>query len=315
MIRFVIFLFLTLFSLQSYSQTVKQEKRIYLLDVTASMIGKGVVQTPNIFNEVKSKLSRTIQSIRSPYAEVVIIPFTNTPFPSIKGTVNKKDSIITEINKIEIRKGDTNIAGAWERGLQELDSTKINYMFLLTDGLHNCGVEKEELYERLSFWQTISANKYMFAFYVMLTPNAKEQEITQIADKTNQMWLIESMDVNVSFINSSLNVSANVNQDHIVRLGFTSNNEDVFRDGVDFRISLEKNPYYKIKHCNINFSRKFVDIELEELLPKLDMPTDFDTLLKIEYDKTKYPLTFFTPEVINFHIVNKGIRTMNIRVK
>lgn len=313
--KYIIFLSIMLISLQSHGQIFKNEKRIYLLDVTASMVGKGVIETPDIFNEVKSKLSQTILNIRSPHTEVVIIPFTNTPFEPIKGTLDKKDSIATEINKIEVRKGDTNIAGAWQRGVEELDSTKVNYMFLLTDGLHNCGVEKDSLYSELASWTDISKGQYMFAFYVMLTPNAKELEIARIVEQTNQMWLIESMDVNVSFINSSLNISANVNQNHSVRLRFISNNEEIFKDGLDFNISLGNNPYYKIKKCDINFPKQYLDFELEELLPKLEIPTEIDVPITIKYDKEKNPLTFFTPEVINFHIINKGIRTLNIREK
>ena len=72
----------------------------------------------------------------------------------------KKDSLLIGIENLSIKKGDTNIADAWSRGLQEIDSTRINYIFMLTDGVHNWGPEKEILYERLGEWQHIANNKY-----------------------------------------------------------------------------------------------------------------------------------------------------------
>lgn len=131
------------------AQNVLQEKRIYLIDVTASMEGKGTVQTPDIFNKVKAELKDAITSIDNPTTEVVIIPFTNVPHEPVKGTIREKSILIEGIENLSIKKGDTNIADAWNSGLQEVDSTRINYIFLLTDGLHNCGPEKKILYERL----------------------------------------------------------------------------------------------------------------------------------------------------------------------
>ena len=299
----------------AYSQSHQNEKRIYLLDVTASMLGKGSVNTPNIFDEVKQKLTNSINDIQSPLTEVVIIPFTDKPHEPIRGRINNRDSLINEINKIDVKRGDTNITDAWIRGVEEIDSLKINYMFLLTDGLHNWGTEKEALYETLKQWETFSEGKYMFAFYVMLTDHAKEMEIAKIVDETNQMWLIESMDVNVSLINSTLKLTANVNQNNSVKLNFTSSNANVFSSDFEFSIALEKNPYYELDNLTINFPARFAQFNLNELMPRIQIPLEKNLKLYIKYDKTKYPLHFFAPEIINFHVINKGVRTMNIREK
>lgn len=296
-----------------YGQSYKMEKRIYIVDVTASMEGKGNVITPNIFSEVKQKLANTIEGISDSTTEIVIIPFTNTPHDAIKGETSRADSLIKEIYDINIKKGDTNIADAWKQGLQELDSHKVNYLFLLTDGLHNCGPSREELYDQLKSWEAISANNYYFAFYVMLTPNAKELEIAQIVNQTRQMWLIESMDVNVSFIQSSLAISANVNQNNKVRIYFDSNKKAIFDENVDFNIELEDNPYYEIYDSRIYWKEGVAEFDIIELKPRMEMPVEYNSKLYIKYDKEKYPLLFFTPEIIDFKILNKGVRTMKIR--
>ena len=207
---FLLVALLSLFFNKAVAQPPLQEKRIYLVDVTASMEGKGEVETPDIFQTVKESLAETIQQIYDTTTVIEIIPFSNKVYKGIYGKVANKDSLINCVNELTIRKGDTNIADAWSYGLTRLDTTKINYFFVLTDGLHNCGPKKEELYHRLSGWNDLSAGKYMFAFYVMLTPNAKESEICRIADENRNMWKIESLDINASLVKTSLTVRKNV---------------------------------------------------------------------------------------------------------
>lgn len=307
-----------LFSLTIYTvgaQPYLNEKRVYLLDVTASMEGRGIVETPNIFDNVKNQLSNSLSNITYPQTEIVIVPFTENIFNPIRGNITQIDSLVNEISKIGIEKGDTNIADAWEYGISELDSTKVNYLFLLTDGLHNHGVEKEVLYKRLQEWQYIAKDKYMFAFYVMLTPNAKEMEIIEIIESTNKLWAIESMNVNVSFINSTLNLKSNINNDKKVRIDFSSQNNEVFNSGLQLNIRLEENPFYELCNLKSNIINKYVEFEIKELLPRIQIPIETQQKLYLEYDKEKNPLVFFTPEIINFSIVNKGVRIMTINEK
>jgi hypothetical protein len=307
-----------LFSLTIYTvgaQPYLNEKRVYLLDVTASMEGRGIVETPNIFDNVKNQLSNSLSNITYPQTEIVIVPFTENIFNPIRGNITQIDSLVNEISKIGIEKGDTNIADAWEYGISELDSTKVNYLFLLTDGLHNHGVEKEVLYKRLQEWQYIAKDKYMFAFYVMLTPNAKEMEIIEIIESTNKLWAIESMNVNVSFINSTLNLKSNINNDKKVRIDFSSQNNEVFNSGLQLNIRLEENPFYELCNLNSSIINKYVEFEIKELLPRIQIPIETQQKLYLEYDKEKNPLVFFTPEIINFSIVNKGVRIMTINEK
>lgn len=307
-------LFCFLISQAVYAQNYMQERRIYILDVTASMEGKGVVKTPNIFDHVKKELYNTLKSIENPNTEIVIVPFTDIPHKPIIGSISKRDSLLNEIQNLNIKKGDTNIADAWSFGMHKLDSTRVNYIFLLTDGLHNCGPEKEILYERLKAWEEISQNKYYFAFYVMLTPNAKEQEICQIVDSTSQMWLIESMDVNVTFVTSNLNIMANVKNEKTVKLPFNINNKNLSKNDLNFTIEIEKNPYYVIKNFKNYIKEGYVLFDIVELKPLMDLPIETWLKLYIKYDKEKYYMTFFTPEVINFKVINKGIREMTITV-
>lgn len=294
------------------AQNFMQERRIYILDVTASMEGKGVVETPDIFDQVKKELRDAVESIDNPNTEVVVVPFTDVPHEPIRGMISERDSLLEDIRNLSIKKGDTNLADAWSRGVQEIDSTRINYIFLLTDGLHNCGPEKEVLYERLKAWEGVSQNKYYFAFYVMLTPNAKEQEICQIADSTSQMWLIESMNVNVTFVASDLNVQANIKDKKTVKLAFNVSNRNLSKDNLDFTIEMEENPYYALTNFRSFIDQGYVLFDIAELKPLMDLPIETWLKLYVRYDKEKYYMTFFTPEVINFKVINRGVREMTI---
>lgn len=288
----------------SYGQYNLSEKRIYLLDITASMEGRGMVETPNIFDDVKQKLSNAVSQIGNDNTEVVIIPFTNVPYEPIRGYTNNIDSLVNQIDQIGIKRGDTNIADAWSRGIAEISPSKINYLFLLTDGLHNDTHESSVLYERLRGWGDVSKDNYFFAFYVMLTPNAKEQEICNIVDELDQMWLIESMDVGVTFITTTLNISNNVNNSKIVRINLESKKRDIQYNNIGLNIEIDDNPYYKIDSVNAHLNEGYIDFELVELIDKIDIPIEYDAKIKISYNKKENPLLFIIPEVLNFNMLN-----------
>ena len=68
---------------------ITSEKRIYLLDVTKSMIGRGSVNTPNIFEDVKRSLQEAIDEIESLPVEIDVSNlFSNREY---KVTVKTED--------------------------------------------------------------------------------------------------------------------------------------------------------------------------------------------------------------------------------
>ena len=310
--KFLIILMGFLFPNIINGQIPKQEKRIYLLDVTASMRGQDDEGAIDIMDTVRSQLSKAIRNLRSDKGEVVIIPFTNITHTPIRGSLLNKDSIADVIDLIDIKKGDTNIAAAWEKGVEELDSTKINYMFLLTDGIHNTGVSKEQLFENLREWGDISKNKYFFGFYVMLTPNARDLEITKIAEETEQIWGIESMDVNVEFVTLPLRSQANNYKNPNLRFNFKPL---PIEESDDVKIVMEENPYYELTGYDANLKEGYIKFRIDEKGDLQKIPVEETIRLHFSHDREKHPLLFFVPESINLRLVNRGPRTMSIRMK
>lgn len=316
-LRVVIFPIVALFVTSQIlsAQAPKTEKRIYLLDLTGSMEGRGSVHTPNILQTVKDNLAATIENIDDPNTEIVIIPFTNVPHNAIEGVASIKDSLITQIQKLGVRSGDTNIADAWSEGIKNLDNSKINYLFLLTDGLHNTGPSKQVLFERLRKWGETAPGNNEYAFYVMLTPNAKETEICEIVDSTSQMWLIESMDINASLIRTAMNQRKNVFSNPSTSISFFSNNRNTRFEDLGLQVSFEENDFYYVDNLKKSVVGDIYTFDIIEKLPKIQMPLDTTLTLRLSYDKEKNPFVYLTPEVISFQVINQGPRILTVSVQ
>ena len=292
----------------------QREKRIYLVDVTASMKGDGVVDTPDIFDTVKGSLIETLQEIADTTIEIEIIPFTDKVHEGIRANISEREKLIDFINELDVKKGDTNIADAWSLGVSKIDTTKINYLFILTDGLHNFGPKKGVLYDRLSSWGDFAAEHYYFAFYVMLTKNAEEAEIRRIADETRNMWKIEGLNINASLLKTERNVRKNIASDKVIHLSFVTNNPNVDIEDTGIEFSLEDNPHYTLKKSSSNARPGDYAIKIEEKCDKNLIPL-CDTLnLKITHNEEKYPFVFITPDIVTLEISNFGLRTYSTRM-
>lgn len=309
---------LCILSLNSIHAQVKfKEKRIYLVDLTASMEGKGSIDTPNIFQEVKEGLVNTINNIKSEDTEVTFIPFTNKVFGISNFIMKDKSEIIDYINNLEIKKGDTNLVDAWKAGVAQIDTTKVNYFFMLTDGLHNTGPNKEVLFEDISKWSDISKNKYFFAFYVMLTDHAVEEGIEQAINSSSQIWMIKSMDINASFLMSKNFYRMNIIKDNALPLTFDISNKK-FKNiaGLNIVVEGEIDRYYRIKKIENSLNEnEQIKIVFEEKVERKSIPLSVSGSLQIDYNKELNPLLFFTPDKINIQIDNHGIRSMYFKAK
>lgn len=311
-IRFYLLIIITFINTHSFAQINKPEKRIYLFDVTASMEGKGIIPTANVFSSVKRNLQYSIGLIKNKNTEICIIPFTNKPLNHYSFTLDSLHLINQCIDGLKIEKGDTNIADAWLTGINEIDTTKVNYLFLITDGLHNTGPEKDVLYQHIDAWKDIAEDHYYFAFYIMLTPNAKEQELVRKIEQSKQIWPVESLDMNVVFVQSEKEIKTNINNNNKILIQQNTSIEyDTSK--IEFNLTMDENPYYSISNIVQNDSiDNGISFNIQEKIPRLQIPLEYLINLKINYDKEKHPLVFYTPDNIRLRIINKGIRKMTI---
>lgn len=300
------------FTANAKADKILDERRIYLVDLTRSM--EGFNGSENIFSAVKDQLSSAIAMVNDTTTEIVIIPFTDKPLDLFIGKTSQKENLLNYISELSTRPGDTNILDAWKKGESLLDSTKVNYMFMLTDGVHNCGEPIDSLYQALNKWHDLTQGKYQFAFYVLLSENAREQEICRIVESSRQIWLVPSMNIHTDFIIGKMNLSVNIINTNKVRLHLSCTNPGIFNQGFRFKIHIPENEYYRIINALEAIDKNGdVTFEIQKLKPQKDLPISYKTRILIEYDKEKFPFVFFTPEEYNLNIVNVGTRIMNIK--
>ena len=154
-------------SVVSHAGEIIPEKRIYLVDLSGSMVGQGSVQTANVLDKMKSDLKATVDWVTLE-TDFVIVPFTEDVLPEIKGEDTDKQGLVREITSLGIASGNTDIASAWKCALEELDTSKVNYVFVLSDGYHNRGMSREEMYSFLES-SMINLDEYdVEAYFVLL---------------------------------------------------------------------------------------------------------------------------------------------------
>lgn len=178
----------------SVAKDIMPEKRIYLLDLSGSMVGQGSVKTDNVLEKMKSALKASVNWTSLP-TDFIFIPFTDRLIPEFGGVDTIKQKLITEISAIKPETGNTDIATAWEHALRKLDSTKVNYIFLLSDGYHNRGISKAGLNSMLKLWPQSSKHYDAEAYFVVLSPKYRTSEIAEIFDETDRMSVVETMNI------------------------------------------------------------------------------------------------------------------------
>ncbi|MCR5014735.1 MAG: hypothetical protein K6A28_08195 [Bacteroidales bacterium] len=298
------------------AQSLSLEKRIYLFDVSQSTTRSN---RAGVFEEMKKTVGEAMNDIIDPRTEVVIIPFADRPVSDkdvIEGTMAKKDSLLMQVESLKPRPGNTNLADAWMKGLDYLDATKLNYLFVLAAGTQNAGPDQETLYDRLRAWDTISEGKPYYAFYVMVDDKAIDPEIQLAAEETRQMWAIESMNANPILFTTPNVQYHNVFEDKTVGVPFTSNNMKASLEDLDLRFVVDDNPYYNITETrqNENDPRVF-EFKVLEVVDRINIPLNVDLNVQVRNDDKKHPDVFFIPEELSLKIYNRGVRRMTVNAE
>lgn len=181
-IRNIIILLLCAFSswhLAAQNNPFKDERRIFLFDVTKSMIGYN--GAPNIYDEVVKELEASINSVVDERTEIIVIPFQDKVLDvwQAHATLEGKSDIINKIKRCHAVKGDptnTNIYAPLKLVSDKyISPEKRNILMILTDGRHNMTNPSEaDLIGLINQFCLQIMNNDTYAFYVMLTKAAGE---------------------------------------------------------------------------------------------------------------------------------------------
>ncbi len=204
MIRIILSILTVLIFVGSISaQEQKLVKRIYLLDVSKSMVGEKEKRgknciTRSVFDYLKKELTTIISGECSVCEddEIVIIPFTDKPLAKIRGFGYDYEYISAAINQLTTISGRTDIDAAWMAGLEEFNPNRTNILYLLTDGINNSKSNTNTLYKHIENWKDDGSN---FAFFFKILSNDVSNQIQFIASKKETMVAVDYSNLDMVF--------------------------------------------------------------------------------------------------------------------
>jgi hypothetical protein len=260
------------------AQDFKKEKRIYVLDVTKSMFGLN--GTPNIFEDVKKSLYTGIENISDLETEITIITFQGTSNPNLPTwTFKKGDGMFErEVKKtidsytIETVPGqNTDIYSALKRAQQEVDPSKINYIYLLTDGGQSpvggsVRYGENDLIKLLDTWCEWANMHDSYLFYVMLTSGAEENNrISSVVQEECRAFISRGTNVNIAFIKPAdkamvINLE---DEPEFIEVPLLANDWRYIPDNISLTLNLEANNIFQLKSNKVKIKDRKLIIQLK----------------------------------------------------
>lgn len=305
-----------------FAQDFKENKIIYLWDVTLSM--KGYNDAPDIYDKVKETLVLSIEGIEDESSTITVVPFQDKVLEtwSYPATRTGKKQLVDKINRLDNNSiTNTNICHAWDYCLQQLiEQPKNNFIYLLTDGTDNVmGVD--ELCKRIIAWCDSSKTNNAHAVYVMLTEAAQDESISNAIRSSCNFDLVELEQNDIvfpAFFRPASNTIAKelkqLQQDP--EIWFTIIPQIRGKKVNTVNLTLAPNSYFTLEEgsikctdnvCTFRLKNRASFDKLQRTLPKIK-----NLILTVE-SADKYQLINFNE--INMQIINYPEKTLHIYVK
>lgn len=320
-------LFALIFFLQSNAQ-YKNQRRIYLWDVTLSMKGyQG--KTPDIYDKIVKFLEKEINSISDESTEIVVCPFQETILDTWK--VNASDAgKQTIINKIKAYNDTTptktNIVVPIQFTQNNLiKPDKHNLLILLTDGKQTGG--NASLLQLISNWEEYANINDAFALYVMLTDGAVDQDIIRNIEGTGNIEVVtEPGQMEILDLQPSnpikVNLKDNIENDKTAIISFN------FKKGVSLPSNINIQVISNNQYLTINEKATLKDSKISFTI---NYKKDYNTLKTQLSETTKIPLkilitnknllqkagkiVYLTKENLSLELINKPEKILKISIK
>jgi hypothetical protein len=298
---------LILFCILTFNINAQRERNyIYLFDCTKSMEGFG--GTPNIWNSTKKYLKEDVEKLNNE-DNVYIIPFQGVVYKVIKFKVEELNwgKIESQLDNYIKNISKTNICLAWDEGIKYIDTNKDNYFFILTDGKDNIKGE-DALCDHIRKWCGQFKNSY--AFYVMLTPQARS---SKLLDATKNCETISLIDANGGHIKPFARIDPNlltVNTNELSKTMIIS----LSTNGNYSTKIFSSDPLFKVQLSSFNNGKAELRIlakkELHQIHQILNGVKEYKFSITIEGDNIK----ILNPN-INIRVINIPEKTLEIKYK
>ncbi len=264
-------------AISAYAQ--KSIRRVYMWDVTLSMTGKA--GCPDIWQDVKDALVKEINLITDPTVEIVIIPFQhralNEHMQREYATSAGKAKLVGFIRDYQLPRtwagnaasgcedmanGKTTMTALHAPLKYCLDNViipdKTNFLEFMTDGVSDFENDKKKFEELVRNWCSMAEEKNLYAFYVMLTPQAKNDHMKKV-NQCERLRMVDPTDgpvvISLQELTPPERISFNTHDDYgkAFTLKLTSSTSAVLKKGYKVRVTSTENPYIRVDQvCEVD---------------------------------------------------------------
>lgn len=305
----------------------KNERRIYLWDVTLSM--KGFKEkTPDIYDKVITALEKDINSIIDEQTEVWVLPFQTKILEkwNVKATIAGKKEIIGKIKTFDNKDvTNTNITVPMTEVMNSLiKPDKRNVLILLTDGEQNAkNYPLETLLDVIRKWCDFAEKNDAYAFYVMLTQFAKNDRLIEAIDEACRMYKGEGTDFNFVELLPQDNIKYNIKDDmgKKISLKVDCKKRVTIPEDLKIRCYCEPNPYVDLDQATV-VKNGMIELELK---PKQNydslkqvLPIDTNEKIILHFDvenEDLHPLVSLLNKECSLELINKPEKILKVYVK
>ena len=305
----------------------KNERRIYLWDVTLSMKGyKG--KTPDIYDKVVSALEKDINSIIDEQTEIWVLPFQTSVIErwNVNATNSGKKAIVDKIKAFEdTTVTNTNITVPMLDVMKTyIKADKRNVLILLTDGEQNAkNYPLETLLDVINKWCDFAEKNDAHAFYVMLTQFAKNNRLIEAIDSSCRMYKSEGTTFNFVELLPQSNYKYNIKDDadKKISINVDCKKRVVIPEDLKVRCYCDSNPYVEvdevaaIKNGVLEFGLKQKQ-NYDSL--KQALPVDTNEIITLHFEienKELYPLVTLLNKECSLELINKPEKILKVYVK
>ena len=162
-----------------------------------------------------------------------------------------------------------------ERSCCYIDKT--NFLEFMTDGVSDFENDRNQFEELVRNWCSMAEAKNLYAFYVMLTPQARNDQIKRV-NQCDRLKMVDPTDgpvvISLQELTPPEKISFNTHDDYgkPFTLKLSSSTSAVLKNGYKVRITSSENPYIHVDEvCEVSpadMSISFTPEQMKELLPK-----------------------------------------------
>ena len=288
---------------------VQNERRVYYLDCSFSMVSKG------LWDKVRKNLIEAINNISDETTEIIIIPFafnsskspTLTPITAL-ATTSGKEMLKKKINALTMSKSTMTYHYVPINDFynNRVNSNRVTYMFLMTDGQDEDRLQRTKT-QLLPQWGEKYGNKNVFGFYVMLNDSAKDPDIDRIINNQSHLWKVETADVNINLIRLQNHAVFNARNDKYFDLPIFGNT-----DNVKFNASFPNSSPLKVENITVKGNHFRVNVSCKQNVHQLPISSDYPLNISVtglgKYD-------FLVTDKVIVNCVSKPERSLKISVR